>query len=98
MASCALTTKFRIELGRHELAEPHDHGEQIVEVVRHAARQAPDGLHFLRLSELLFERVSLGEIRKSEDAATNQAGFENRTAGVRRDEAPPTGAQELSPS
>ena len=36
-----------------------DDGEQVVEVVGDAARQAPDGLHLLRVQELLLRRVEL---------------------------------------
>ena len=37
-----------------QLAVSEDRGQQIVEVVRHAAGQPADGLHLLRLPELLF--------------------------------------------
>ena len=39
-----------------------NHGEQIVEVVRHAARRAADGLHFLRLAKFLPEQFGLRDV------------------------------------
>jgi len=38
---------------------PHDRGQQIVEVVRHASCQPADGLHPLRLLELLVDLSQL---------------------------------------
>jgi hypothetical protein len=38
---------------------PDDDGEQVVEVVRHAAGKSADRLHLLRLVELLFEPLPL---------------------------------------
>ena len=47
----------------------HDHvtvtrndSEQIVEVVRDTAGKAPDGLHFLRLTELIFQLPAFGNV------------------------------------
>jgi len=52
-----------IVAGQQKFAVPHDDGEHVVEVVRDAARQAPQGLHFLRVVELAFDFVErlLGE-------------------------------------
>ena len=58
-----------IEIGQQELAVAQNGGEQIVEVVRHAARQPSDGLHFLRLLILRFQRVPGGDVQRNADAA-----------------------------
>ena len=42
-----------VELVQEQLAVSHDDHEEIVEVVRDAAGQPADGLHLLRLAELL---------------------------------------------
>ena len=39
-----------------------DHGQEVVEVVRHSAGQLSDGLHLLCLAKLLFERLSLIDV------------------------------------
>ena len=39
-----------------------DDHQQVVEVVGDAARQAPDGFHFLRLPELFFQLAALGNV------------------------------------
>ena len=44
----------------YELQITHDHGQQIVEVVGDPARQLPDGLHLLRLTERLLSIFQLG--------------------------------------
>ena len=39
-----------------------DHGQQVVEVVRDAARELADGLHLLRLPELALEPLALAHV------------------------------------
>ncbi len=39
-----------------------DHGQQIIEIVRDAARQPAECLHLARLRELVFERTAFGDI------------------------------------
>ena len=46
-----------------------DAGEQVIEVVRHAAGQLADGLQLLRLAQLLFEQLALGGVREEADGA-----------------------------
>ena len=46
----------------HEIERPDDPGQEIVEVVRDAAGQLPDRLHFLGLPELLFQVLTLGDV------------------------------------
>ena len=58
-----------IEIVQHQVAVPENHGQQIVEVVRDAAGQPPDGFHLLRLLVLLFERAALGDVQRDPDAA-----------------------------
>ena len=46
-----------------EQVEPAEHrGQQIVEIVRDAAGQLADRVHFLRLDQLAFERALLGDV------------------------------------
>ena len=46
---------LQIAAGQQQVAVAGDHGQQVVEIVGHAARQAAHGLHLLRLPELLFQ-------------------------------------------
>jgi len=50
------------EVGRH-----HDGAQQIVEVVRDIAREAPDGLHLLLLVDLVLEGALLGGLKRVDD-------------------------------
>ncbi len=43
---------------------PANHHQQIVEVVRHAARELPDGFHLLRAAKLFFEVPALRDVRR----------------------------------
>ncbi len=61
------------ELAGCQLAEAQDHGEQVVEVVRHAACQKADGLHLLRLSQLLLLALALGDVGGRPDHALDPA-------------------------
>jgi len=54
---------------QEELGVTHDDGQQIVEIVRNATGELPDGLHFLRLRELGLERLLLGDVDKIEERA-----------------------------
>ena len=45
-----------------QIGKPHDNGEDVVEVVRDAAGEAPDGLHPLRLPELRLEFVARRDV------------------------------------
>jgi len=46
-----------------------DGHEHVVEIVRHAAGQPPDGLHLLRLPQLVFQRQALGDVPENADEA-----------------------------
>ncbi len=50
--------------GHEPLGVPGDHAEEVVEVVRDAAREAPEGLELLRLPELLFELPLLADVEQ----------------------------------
>jgi len=50
--------RLRAELRAQQLRLAHDRGEDVVEVVHHAARQAADRLHLLRLQELVLDLVA----------------------------------------
>ena len=51
-----------VMIGEQELRLGRDDREQVVEIVRHAAGEAADRLHLLRLAELCLELALLGEI------------------------------------
>ena len=64
-------------VGRHELGVAGDDGQQVVEVVRHAAGEPADRLHlhrlrqlFLRGLELLLGLDDLGDVAGIDDANT----------------------------
>ena len=46
----------------HHLAVPTDDGEQVIEIMRDAAGKVADGLHLLRLPQLVFELLLLGDV------------------------------------
>ena len=45
--------------GEQQLGVSHDHGEQVVEVVSDAAGEAAEGIHLLRLAQLLLKLQTL---------------------------------------
>jgi len=51
---------LRVELALQRLEIAEDDGEEIVEVVRNAAREAAKRFHLLRLAELILELLLLG--------------------------------------
>ena len=60
-----------------DLGAAADHREQVVEVVRHPAREPPDRLHLLGLPEVVLEPLSLGHV--------DERCEERRTVPPRRD-------------
>ena len=52
----------RLQGTQDELAVAGDDGQQIIEIVRHAAGQHPDSLHFLRLTKLVFKLAASGDV------------------------------------
>ena len=66
---------------QQEFAIADDDGEQIVEVVRHAARQLADRLHLLRLREFGLQRLLLGDVDQIEHRLPSaDAGLANSSA------------------
>src|SRR5712691_5626585 len=47
---------------QEEVGATSDYREQVVEVVRHPARQPPDGFQAVRLAELILQRPALCDI------------------------------------
>ena len=77
----------RRELSRGELAEAEDDGEQVVEVVRHAPGEQADGLHLLRLAQLLFEPLPRGRVLHHGDPLEGRAvGAANEVNGGLHDD------------
>ena len=62
-----------LEAREDDAAITVDHGEQIIEVVGHAAGESPDGLHFLRLPELLLHLLHLREVDQHVDGPDDLA-------------------------
>ena len=60
---------FRVKFGRHQVAVTHDDGEDVVEIMRHAAGKLADHLHFLRLDELRFKLFAFGDVNAGADEA-----------------------------
>ena len=58
---------FRPQAREDQVRVAEDHGEHVVEVVCHAAREPPDGLHLLRLTKLVLQALSLGEVQRNGD-------------------------------
>ena len=52
----------RVEAVERHLAETDDGGEQVVEVVGHAAGELAHRFHLLRLPELLLEALEVGDV------------------------------------
>ena len=52
-----------VEAMEQEVGITRDGAKHVIEVVGHAARQSPDGFHFLGLEELLFEKLTLFQHR-----------------------------------
>ena len=59
----------RLMAHQEEFAIADDDGQQIVEVMRHAAGELAHRLHLLRLREFGFERLLLGDVDQIEDHA-----------------------------
>ena len=57
----------RLMAHQKEFAIADDDGEQVVEVVRHAARELAHRLHLLRLGEFGLQRLLLGDVHQIED-------------------------------
>ena len=60
--------------------EPLDDGEDVVEVVRDAAGELPDGLHLLRVAQLGFELALAGDVAADAEHRRNLA-VGDRAAG-----------------
>ena len=57
------------EIIQQQIAVPENDGQQIVEVVGHAAGESSDGLHLLRLLIPLLQRAAFGHIQRNAHAA-----------------------------
>jgi hypothetical protein len=64
------------DLVEHELRVRADHHEEIVEVVRDAAGEAPHDLELLRVLQLLFEGRALRDVARVEDDALHRSVVE----------------------
>jgi len=66
-ALCGLINLFDIvaaviaggKIGEQEIGVSADRGEDVVEIVRHAARQPADGFHLLRQNDLFFQDATI---------------------------------------
>ena len=70
-----------VQLSQDDFRVARYHRQQVVEVVRDPAGQPPDGLHLLRLHELLLELLALGDVHA--DAPARPPGDGELVADVR---------------
>ena len=74
--------------GEREVGVAADRGEQVVEVVRDAAGELADGLHLLRLPELVLEPVPRGDVGGdggvADDGARPRRGPATSTSQIQR--------------
>jgi len=52
-----------VDAHQQEFTVTRDGRQQVVEVVSHPSRQSADGLHLLRLEELLLQSLALGDVQ-----------------------------------
>ena len=50
------------EVEQHQIRVAENRRQDVVEVVGHAAGQGAEGVHLLRLPQLLFELLALGDV------------------------------------
>jgi hypothetical protein len=63
----------------HDGQARHDDGEHVVEVVRDARRELPDGLHLVRLPQLLLRLANRRDVGGDEGERHDAIVFEDRT-------------------
>ena len=76
---------LRLDLPHQQLGVADDGGEEVVEVVRHAAGEPAHRLHLLRLTQLLLEGLPLGHVADVDQEVQRSAGGVLHRRGVRRD-------------
>ena len=82
-------------MGREDLAVAVDDGEQVVEIVGHAAGQPADRIESLGVDESFLQPPLLGQVTKGGDDMRHLPGFiEQRIVTPRRVERAPVGADE----
>jgi hypothetical protein len=73
---------LRIVRGRQELRVAADHREEVVEVVGDAAGEQADGVHLLRVAELLLEALQLCDVARDREHVPLAAIVDERSPGV----------------
>ena len=88
-----------LEPPEHQLAVPEHGRQQVVEIVGHAARQAPDRLHALRLPQLFAQSAALGDVGGDADHSHHVPvrSAQRRVAGLEREPLHLGGGGELLP-
>ena len=79
---------------QEQIGEADDGGQHVVEVVRHAARQLPDGLHLVAVGEFELQLLLLGGVDNIEDRALARPGAGAERAHVDAARELALGAQE----
>ena len=74
---------FHPQLVEKEVAVAEDGGEEIVEVVRHAAGELAERLHLLRANELVLKLFSRGHIHERADEANGACRCRRGRCGAR---------------
>ena len=86
-----------LQRGQQEVAEAHDDHHHVVEIVGHAAGEPPDGLHLLRLPDLLLGLDPLGDVAADADDTRHRSArpAERREGRLHVPQAPAGGAGPL---
>ena len=58
-----------LQVREQQIAVAQDDGQQVVEVVGHAAGKPPDRLHLLRLTQLVLQSLAVREIEGDRDVS-----------------------------
>jgi hypothetical protein len=66
---------FALAVGEQQLAEPQNHGQEIVEIMGDTARELSDGVQLLGLAELLLEGETFRDVERDPDAAHRLAAL-----------------------
>ncbi len=75
-------------IGEQQVRIADDRGQHIVEIMRDAAGELADRLHFLRLREILLQRALLGRVERKERRARSVALVRTREMNRRAERSP----------
>ena len=67
-----------VDVDQHDRGAALDAHQQVVEIMRNAARQGADGFHFLGLKQLLLKVLGLGDVARDHDDAEDIPVFTSK--------------------